>query len=108
MLGPPGVVLQRAAESRGTEPPGPAEDVSATQCKQGARVLVIEGPDQLGLLKRRCPRRKASRLTGSLSPDGLLPRRGAGHLAQAPIIGRDSGCCDHPATCSCVPGHITP
>lgn len=55
----------------GTEPPGPAEDVSATQCKQGARVLVIEGPDQLGLLKRRCPRKKASRLTGSLSPDGL-------------------------------------
>lgn len=71
MLAAPSVVLQRAAESRGTEPPGPAEDVSATQCKQGARVLVIEGPDQLGLLKRRCPRKKASRLTGSLSPDGL-------------------------------------
>lgn len=60
MLGAPSVVLQRAAESQGTEPPRPAEDVSATQCKQGARVLVIEGPDQLGLLRRRCPRRKAS------------------------------------------------
>lgn len=53
MLAALSVVLQRAAESRGTEPPRPAEDVSATQCKQGARVLVIEGPDQLGFLKRR-------------------------------------------------------
>ena len=55
MLAALSVVLQRAAESRGTEPPGPAEDVSATRCKHGARVLVIEGPDRLGFLKRRCP-----------------------------------------------------
>ena len=71
MLAALSVFLQRAAESWGTEPPGPAEDLSATQCKQGAHVLVIEGPDQLGFLKRRCPRKKVSRLTGSPSPDRL-------------------------------------